>query len=157
MNWGSREECQCPSTVWEGTKFWSRVYTKKYSIRCQISRSKIRYSVSTKIAFQPSQGLIQINWGSREECNCRVQSDRERFSDLVCIRKSARYVVKFRAQKVCYSVSTKIAFQPSQGFIQINWGSREECNCRVQSDRERFSDLGCIRKSTRYVVKFRAQ
>ena len=43
---------------------------KKYSVRCQISRWKTHYIVfQPKIAFQPSQGLIQMNWGSGEECH----------------------------------------------------------------------------------------
>ena len=29
MNWGSREECHCPITVWEGKNIWPRWYTKK--------------------------------------------------------------------------------------------------------------------------------
>ena len=54
---------------------WEKVFDlggirKKYLIRCQISRSKTRYSVSKKIAFQPSQGLIQMNWMFREEFHC---------------------------------------------------------------------------------------
>ena len=54
----------------EGKNFVLCGIRKKYLIRCQISRSKTRYSVSKEIAFQPSQGLIQMNWGSREECHC---------------------------------------------------------------------------------------
>ena len=29
MNWGSKEECHCPSTVWGAKNFWPRWYTKK--------------------------------------------------------------------------------------------------------------------------------
>ena len=45
MNWGSKEECHCLSTVWGGNNFWPRCYTKKVLwLRCQISRSKTRHS-----------------------------------------------------------------------------------------------------------------
>ena len=74
---------------------------KKYSIRCQISRSKTRYIVfQHKLHFQPSQGLIQMLWGSREECHGPSIVWEWKIFDLGGIRKSTRYVVKFRAQKL---------------------------------------------------------
>ena len=218
MNWGSRAECQCPSTVWEGTKFWSRVYTKKYTIRCQISRSKTRYIVfQHKLLFNLVKDLFKWIEGLGRSVTVQVQSEREKSFDLGCIRKSTRYVVKFRAQKLAIVFQHKLLFNLVKDFFK--WfeslgrsnTARVQCerkiivdlggirkkywigcqisrsksrykvfqhellfnivedlfkwievlersvNVRVQSERERNFDLGCIRKSTRYVVKFRAQ
>ena len=71
LNWGSREECHCPRTVWEGKNFWSRVDTKKIlDTLSNFALKNLLYSVSTYTAFQPSQGLNQMNWGYKEECHC---------------------------------------------------------------------------------------
>ena len=74
---------------------------KKYSIRCQISRSKNRYIVlQHKLLFNLVKDLFKRIEGLGRSVTGRVQSDRERIFDLVGIQKSTRYVVKFRAKKL---------------------------------------------------------
>ena len=74
---------------------------KKYSIRCQISRSRNRYIVfQHKLLFNLVKGLFKWIEGLGRSVTVRVQSDRERIFDLVGIQKSTRYVVKFRAKKL---------------------------------------------------------
>ena len=217
MNWGSREECHCSSTVWE-EKFWSRsirkstryvvkfraqklaivfqhkllfnlvkdffkwfeslgrsntarVYyerkiivdlggiRKKYWIGCQISRSKSRYKAfQHKLLFNIVEDLFKWIEVLERSVNVRVQSERERNFDLGCIRKVPETLSNFALKNSIYSVSTYIAFQPSQGLIQMNWGSREECHCpSTVWEGRNFWPNWYMKKSTRYVVKFRAQ
>ena len=93
----------------EGERFFDLgAIRNKYSIRCQNSRSKTRYIVfSTKIAFQTSQWLIQMNWGSREECHYpSTVWGRENFWPGCYTKKSTLYVVRFRAQNSLFNIST---------------------------------------------------
>ena len=131
MTWGSKEECHCPSAVWGGKNFWPRCYTKKtlYTLSNLALKNSL-YSFSTLIAFQPSQGLIQRNWGSKEECHCPSTVWGGNNFWPRCYTKKVLYTLSnFALKNSLYSVSTKIAFQPGQGLIQMNWGSKEECHC----------------------------
>ena len=105
----------------------------KYSIRCQISRSKTRYMVfSTKIAFQISQWHIQMTWGSKEECQCPTTiRGGDNFWPRWYTKKVLDTLSNFALKNSLYSVSTQIAFQPSQELIQMTWGSKEECHCPI--------------------------
>ena len=74
---------------------------KKYSIRCQISRSKPRYIVfQHKLLFNLVKDLFKWIEGLGRSVKVQVQSASEIIFDLGGIRKSTRYVVKFRAQKI---------------------------------------------------------
>ena len=112
-------------TVWvksEGEKvFGLGGIQKKYSIRCQISRSKTRYIVfQHKSLFNLVKDLFKWIEGLGRSVTVRVQSEGERVFDLGGIRKKylircqisrskTRYIVfqhkslfhKFRAQNIC--------------------------------------------------------
>ena len=134
------------------------MYTKKYTICCQNSRSKTRYIVfQRKLLFNLFKDLFKWIEGLGRSVTVRVQSERERKFDLGCIRKSTRYVVKFRAQELAIVFQHKLIFNLVKDLFKSVEGLGRSVNVRVQSERERNFDLGCIRKSTRYVVKFRAQ
>ena len=76
-------------------------------------------SVSTKIAFQPSQGFIQMNWGQRRDVTVRVESEMEKNFDLSALRKNYSIRCQFsRSNTRC--MVFQIAFQPIQGLIQKN-------------------------------------
>ena len=130
MNWGPREECHCPSTVREGKIFDLDSIRKKYSIRCQISRSKIRYIVfQHKLLFNLVKDWFKWIEGLGEGFTVWVQSEREGISDVDGIRKKVLDTLSNIALKnSLHSVSIYNAFQPSQGLIQMNWGSKEECH-----------------------------
>ena len=100
---------------------------KKYSIRCQIWRSKNRYIVfQHKLLFNLVKDLLKWIEGLGRSVTVWVQSERENFFDLGGIRK--KYSIRqISRSKNRYIVFQQIAFQPSQGLIQMNWGSREEC------------------------------
>ena len=119
---------------------------KKYLIRCQILRSKSRYSVLTWIAFQPSQGLNQMNWGSREEFHCPSTVSVERIFDLGWYEKRIWYVVKFRAQKLAIVFQHKSLFSLVKDLFNWIEGLGRSFTVRVQSEGERIFDLGGIRK-----------
>ena len=80
MNWGSREECFCPSTVYGGRIFALGGIQKKYSMRCQISRSK-----TSNVVFQNKSFFNLVNdffkWieGLGRNVTVQVQSEGEEF------------------------------------------------------------------------------
>ena len=104
---------------------------KKYSIRRQISRSKTRYIVfQHKLLFNLVKDLFKWTEGLRRSATVRVQSERERIFDLGGIRKKYSIRCQISSSKTRYIVfQHKLFFQISQGLIQLNWGSREECHC----------------------------
>ena len=74
---------------------------KKYSIRCQTSRSKTRYIVfQHKLLFKLVKDLFEWIEGLRRSVAVQVQSESEIIFGLGGIRKSTRYVVKFRAKEL---------------------------------------------------------
>ena len=120
----------------------------KYSIRCQISRSKTRYIMfSTKIAFQNSQGLIQMNWGSREDCHYpSTVWGGENFWPR-CYTKKVLYTLSNFALKTRYLIfQHKSLFNLVKEFFKWIEGLGRSFNVRLQSEGERIFDLGDIRK-----------
>ena len=80
-DWFKSIECHCPITVWKGKIFRPRWYTKKYSIHCQISRSKTRYVVfQHKLHFNLVKDLIKSIEVLGSSVTVGVQSERERIS-----------------------------------------------------------------------------
>ena len=224
MNWGSKEECHCPSTVWGGKNFWPRCCTKKvlytfsnfalknslvfqhkllfnlvkdlfkwieglrrsvtvqvqsegerifelgairkkYSIRCQISRSKTRYIVfQHKSVFNLVKDLFKWIEGLGRSVTTQVQSEGERIFDLGAIRKKYSIRCQISRSKPRYIVfQHKLVFSLVKDLFKWIEGLRRNVTVRVQSKRERIFDLGAIRKKysircqnsrskTRYIV-----
>ena len=132
---------------------------KKYSIRCQISRWKNRYKVfQHKLLFNQFKDLFKWIEGLGRSVTVRVQSDRERISDLGGIRKKYSIRCQISRSKNRYIVfQHKLLFNLVKDLFKWIEGLGRSVTVRVQSDRERIVDLVGIQKSTRYVVKFRAQ
>ena len=125
----------------------------KYSLRCQISRSKTRYIAFTiKIAFQTSQGLIQMNWGSREECHYPgTLWARENFWTR-CYTKKVLYTLSNFALKTRYLIfQHKSLFNLVKDFFKWIEGLGRSVNVWLQSEAERIFDLGGIRK--KYLIR----
>ena len=138
---------------------------KKYSIRCQISRSKIRYIMfQHKLLFNLVKDLFKWIEGLGRSVTVRVQSDRERIFDLGCIRKKYSIRCQISLSKTRYIVfQHKLLFNLVKDLFKWIEGLGRSVTVRVQSDRERIFDLGCIRKKysircqfslskTRYIV-----
>ena len=81
---------------------------KKYSIRCQISRSKTRYIVfQHKSLFNLVKDLIKWIEGLGRSVTVRVQSEGERVFDLGGIQKKVLDTLSnFALKNALYSVST---------------------------------------------------
>ena len=81
---------------------------KKYSIRCQISRSKNRYIVfQHKLLFNLVKDLFKWIEGLGRSVTVWVQSDRERIFDLVGIQKKVLDTLSnFALKDSLFSVST---------------------------------------------------
>ena len=159
MNWRSREECHCSSTVWEENNFWPRWYTKKYSIRCQISRSKTRYIVfQHKMLFNLVKDLFKWIEGVGRSVTVWVQSERERISDLDGIRKKCSIRCQISHSRTRYIVfQHKLLFNLVKDLFKWIEGLERSVTAQVQSERKIIFDLDGIQKNTRYVVKFRSQ
>ena len=127
---------------------------KKYSIRCQISRSKIRYIVfQHKLLFNLVKDLFK--WIERlgRSVTVRVRSERERIFDLGCIRKKYSIRCQISRSKIRYIVfQHKLLFNLVKDLFKWSEGLGRSVTVRVQSDRERIFDLGCIRK--KYSIRF---
>ena len=165
MNWGSREECHCPSTVWEGKVFDLGCIRRKYSVRCKISRSRTRYIVfQLKLLFKLVNDLFKWTEGLRRSVISRVQSERERIFDPDSIRKKYSIRCQISLSKTRYIVfQHKLIFNLFKDLFKWIEGLGRSVTVRVQSERERIFDLGSIRKKysircqisrskTRYIV-----
>ena len=165
MNWGSKEECHCPSTVWGGKIYDLGAIRKKYSIRCQISRSKTRYIVfQHKLLFNLVKDLFKWIEGLRRSVTVRVQSEGERIFDLGAIRRKYSIRCQISRSKTRYIVfQHKLLFNLVKDLFKWIEGLRRSVTVRVQSEGERIFDLGAIRKKysircqisrskTRYIV-----
>ena len=113
---------------------------KKYSIRCQISRSKTRYIVfQHELLFNLVNDLFKWVEGLRRSVTVRVQSERERIFDLDSIRK--RYSIRCQ---ISHSKTRYIVFQHKLLFNLVKdlfkWieDLGESVTARVQSEKRKF-------------------
>ena len=122
---------------------------KKYSIPCQISRSKTRYLVfQHKLLFKLVKDLFKWTQSLEKSVTARLQSEMERIFELGCIRK--KYSIRCQ---ILHSKTRYIVFQHNLLFNLVKnlfkWieGLGRSVTARVDSERERIFDLGGIRKN----------
>ena len=153
MNWGSREECHCLSTVWGGKIFDLGGIRKEYLIRCQISRSKTLYIVfQHKSLFNLVKDLFKWLEGLVRSVTVRVQSEGERVFDLGGIQKKYSIRCQISRSKTLYIVfQHKSLFNLVKHLFKWLEGLVRSVAVRVQSERERIFDLGGIRK--KYLIR----
>ena len=105
---------------------------KKYSIRCQISRSKTRYIMfQNKLLFNLVMDLFKWIEGLGRSVTVRVQSERERIFDLGGIQKKYSIRRQISRSKTRYDVFqhkllfnlVKDLFKSTEGLGECN-GSR---------------------------------
>ena len=133
---------------------------KKYSVSCQISLSNTRYIVfQHKLLFNLVKDLFKWIEGLGRSVTARVQSERERIFNLGCIRKKYSVSCQISLSNTRYIVfQHKLLFNLVKDLFKTIEGLGRSVTVWVKSERERIFDLGGIRKkSTRHVVKFRAQ
>ena len=113
---------------------------KKYSIRCQISRSKNRYIVlQHKLLFNLVKDLFKWIEGLGRSVTVRVQSDRERIFDLVGIQKKYSIRCQISRSKNRYIVfQHKLLFNLVKDLFKWIEGLERSVKVRVQSAVKEF-------------------
>ena len=156
-------------TVWvqsEGERIFDlAAIRKKYSIRCQIWRSKSRYIVfQHKVVFNLFKDLFKWIEGLRRSVTVRVQSEGEIIFDLSAIRKKYSIRCQISRSKTRYIVfQHKLVFNLVKDLFEWIEGIGRSVTTRVESEGERIFDLGAIQKKysircqiwrskTRYIV-----
>ena len=121
---------------------------KKYSIRCQISRSKTRYIVfQHKLLFKLVKDLLKTIEGLGRSVTARVQSERERIFELGCMRKKYSIRCQILHSKTLYKVfQHKLLFNLVKDLFKTIEGLGRRVTARVKSERERIFELRCMRK-----------
>ena len=121
---------------------------KKYSIRCQISRSKTSYMVfQHKLLLNLVKDSFKWIEGLRRSVTVRVQSEGQRIFDLVGIRKKYSIRCQISRSKTSYMVfQHKSLLNLVKDLFKWIGGLRRSVTVRVQSEGQRIFDLGGIRK-----------
>ena len=155
MNWVFREECHCPSTVWEGKNFWPRWYTKRVlDTLSNFALKNSLQSVSTWIAFafQPSQGLNQMNWGFREEFHCpSTVWGGKNFWPRWYTKKLLDTLSNFALKTRYLMFQHKSVFNIVKDLYKWIEGLGRSATVWVQSEGQRIFDLSGIRKE--YLIR----
>ena len=131
---------------------------KKYSCRCQILRSKeCRCAVSRKVFFNLVKELCKLNEGWSRSVSILVAFESEGIFDLGGLRKKYSCLCQILRSKQCRcAVSRKVFFNLVKNLFKWNEVWSRSVSILVGSESEGILDLGCLRKSTHVVVKFRA-
>ena len=126
---------------------------KKYSIRCQISRSKTRYLVfQHKLVFNLVKDFFKWIEGLRRSVTVRVHSEGEIIFDLGAIRKKYSIRCQISRSKTRYIVfQHKSLLNLVKDLCKSIEGLVRSVTTRVQSDRERIFGLGGTRK--KYLIR----
>ena len=121
---------------------------KKYSIRCQISRSKTSYMVfHHKSLLNLVKDLFKWIEGLRRSVTVRVQSEGQRIFDLGGIRKNYSIRCQISRSKTSYMVvQHKSLLNLVKDLFKWIEGLRRSVTVRVQSEGQKIFDLGGIRK-----------
>ena len=78
MNWGSREECHCPSTVWGGKILTYVVYEKSTWYVVKFRAQKLAIVFQKKSLFNLVKDLFKWIEGLGRSVTVRVQSEWEK-------------------------------------------------------------------------------
>ena len=155
MNWGSSEECHCPSTVWGGKNFWPSWYTKKVIDTLSNFALKTRYLMfQHKSLFNIVKDLFKWIECLERSVTVRVHSEGERIFDLGGIRKEYLIRCQISHSKTRYKVfqhESLLLFNLVKDLIKWIEGLERSFTVRVQSEGERIFDLGGIRKN--YLIR----
>ena len=148
MNWGSREECHYPSTLWGKENFWPRCYTKKVLYTLSNFALKSRYlKFQHKSLFNLVKDFFKWIEGLGRSVNVRLQSEGERIFDLGGIRK--KYLIRCQISR---SKTRYIVFQHKSLFNVVKnlfkWleGLRRSVNVWLLPEGEKIFDLVALRK-----------
>ena len=120
---------------------------KKYSLRCQKSRSNLCFCNFVKSHFQYGQGLVQMNWGSMQECH---KPSRFWMSDNFWSRWFTKKVLttlsNFTLKKRCWCIFKKVIFNIVRDLFKWIEGLCRNVITLVGSEWVIVFDLGGLRK-----------
>ena len=92
MNWGSREECHCPSTVWGGKILTYVVYEKSTWYVVKFRAQKLAIVFQNKSLSNLVKDLFKWIEGLERSFTVRVTSEGDWIFDLDGIRK--KYLIR---------------------------------------------------------------
>ena len=116
-----------------------------------------RNAVSRKVFFNLVKDLCKLNEGWSRSVSIPVSSESEGIFDLDSLRKKYSCPCQILHSKGCRcAVSRKVFFNLVKGLCNLNEGWSRGVRILVGSESKRIFDLGCPRKRTHVVVKFRA-
>ena len=121
---------------------------KKYSVSCQISLSKTRYIVfQHKLLFNLVKDFFKWIEGLGRSVTARVHSERKIIFDLEVIQKKYSISCQISVSKTRYIVfQHKLLLNLVKDLFKWIESLGRSVTARVQSERERIFELGCIRK-----------
>ena len=152
MNWGSREECHCPSTVLGGKLLTYVVYEKSTWYVVKFRAQKLAIVFQNKSLFNLVKDIFKWIEGLGRSVTVRVQSEGENFWPMCYTKKTSWYVVKFRAQNSLFLVfQHKSLFNLVKDLFKWIEGLERSFTVRVRSEGEWVFDLGSIRK--KYLIR----
>ena len=126
---------------------------KKYSIRCQISRSKTRYIVfQHKSLFNLVKDLFKWIEGLVRSVTVRVQSEAEDIFDLGGIQKKYSIRCQISRSKRAIMFQHKSLFNLVKDLFKWIEGLVRSVTVRAQPEAEEIFDLGGIQK--KYSISF---
>ena len=127
---------------------------KKYSIRCQISRSKFRYIVfQHKLLFNLVKDLFKWIEGLRRSVTVRVQSEGERIFYLGAIRKKYSIRCQISRSKTRYiAFQHKLLFKLVKDLFKSIEGLRRSVTVRVKSEGKKNFWPRCYTKKVLYTL-----
>ena len=121
---------------------------KKYSVSCQNSLSKTRYIMfQHKLLFNLVKDLFKWIEGLGRSVTARVNSERKIIFDLEVIQKKYSISCQISISKTRYIVfQHKLLLNLVKDLFKWIESLGRSVTARVQSERERIFELGCIRK-----------
>ena len=134
------------------------VYEKSTHVVVKFCAQKeCRCAVSGKVFFNLVKDLCKLNEGWSSSVSILVGSESAGIFDLGGLRKKYSCRCQILRSKECRcAVSRKVFFNLVKNLFKWNEGWSRSVSILVGSESEGLLDLGCLRKSTHVVVKFRA-
>ena len=140
MNWGSSEECYCPTTTWGGKNFWHMWYTKKSTRNVVKFRAQKRALVfQHKSLFNLAKDLFKWFEGLMRSVTVRLHSGTERIFDISGIQK--KYLIRCqisRSKTCCMVFQHKSLFNLVMDLFKWIEGLGRSVIVPVQSEGKKF-------------------
>ena len=142
MNWGSREECHYPSTLWRGKKFLTSViYEESTWYVVKFCAQKLAIVFQHKSLFSLVKDLFKWIEGLGRSVTFRVQSEEERIFDLIGVREKYLIRCQFSRSNTRYKVfqhKSLSLFNLAKDLFKWIEGLERSVTVRVQYEGKEF-------------------